>query len=592
MSAVYDHPERCRGVDVVGPTGEREADELARSFWTRADETTSQPARQATNAPESSPTLHAAIATESSPLAAPVADIVRRRTGVDFSHVRVHTSAATEPIAEAMGARNFAVGSHVFLPLQPHAAASPTPQLLHELGHVAHGASATHRGRIGRQEKRSGGSVTDFSTFPLSPDVAKSWGVPPQQQKPAETADSNAHTSQMTAKKPSFDLPRAVRTISVLHWGTFGQNYVIAELDEPSIQTAPDPQAGVNFDTYIVTETRAIPAQHLGGTLYRVFMGSAECPGCHFGKGLEVDINGENPIIATLPIVLSTVVPAPEGGPPPKQGISVRQIATGPLRPYDPTTVPPARQLPQAAGKQPTAPPAGAAGPLVRQAPPAATQATPMFPQPAAAAAGKSAGTTPQLPAGPGASLVQFDKDTVDALVKMWRDEIVKHPERTADFERYIQNDLQKRNLLQYNLIGGLSRLGEQSEREMQFLLQSKQKYLGTSQGKTVPDFTQGTDWAGEIKNWNVLYPTESEMEAAAQGQLPKKLQGLVDQVAKRREKFGNRQTVVLDLRGQLSLQGVTPEVASHNRWLIHQVGLTIASTTGLPIEQIQILVW
>jgi len=174
----------------------------------------------------------------------------------------------------------------------------------------------------------------------------------------------------------------------------------------------------------------------------------------------------------------------------------------------------------------------------------------------------------------------------------MWRDEIIKHPDRAADFERYIKNDLEKRNLLQRNMVGGLSRLGEQSERELQFLLQSRQKSLRTSQGRTVPDFTQGTDWAGDIKNWNILYPTDEEIRAAAQGKLPRKLQDLAEQVAVRRERFGNRQTVIFDLRGQLRLHGVAPEVAANHRWLIHQFGRTVALATGLPIEQIQVLVW
>jgi hypothetical protein len=56
----------------------------------------------------------------------------------------------------------------------------------------------------------------------------------------------------------------------------------------------PDPSAGYNFDTYIVNTTtgQSIPAQWMGGTRFRVFMGTPECPGCHFGHGLEVDLHG------------------------------------------------------------------------------------------------------------------------------------------------------------------------------------------------------------------------------------------------------------------------------------------------------------
>ena len=58
----------------------------------------------------------------------------------------------------------------------------------------------------------------------------------------------------------------------------------------------PDPSAGYNFDTYIgnTTTGQMIPAQWVGGTRFRVFMGSRECPGCHFGQGLIVDLHGES----------------------------------------------------------------------------------------------------------------------------------------------------------------------------------------------------------------------------------------------------------------------------------------------------------
>lgn len=136
----------------------------------------------------------------------------------------------------------------------------------------------------------------------------------------AAPAARGIHAPQASAtSKRSYAnvLPRAVRTISVQHFGLFGSGgYVIGQLGVPSIQYAPDPSAGVNFDTYIVVQddnNRTIPAIWLGGTRYRVFMGSAECPGCHFGHGLEVDIGGENPIIATLPHLAGVLAPGAAG---------------------------------------------------------------------------------------------------------------------------------------------------------------------------------------------------------------------------------------------------------------------------------------
>jgi hypothetical protein len=174
----------------------------------------------------------------------------------------------------------------------------------------------------------------------------------------------------------------------------------------------------------------------------------------------------------------------------------------------------------------------------------------------------------------------------------MWQAEAANNPARAADYQRYIRNLTERRNLLSANRSGGLARLGEQSEREVQFITQSGHARVRTPEGVTIPDFSHGTDWAGDVKNWNVLFPTETEWQAAAQGRLPPKLQDLVDQVNVRRFRFGNRQTVVIDIRGQLSLSGVSPSEAANNRYLIHQVGRTIADATGLPIEQIQILTW
>jgi hypothetical protein len=81
-------------------------------------------------------------------------------------------------------------------------------------------------------------------------------------------------------------------------------------------------------------------------------------------------------------------------------------------------------------------------------------------------------------------------------------------------------------------------------------------------------------------------------MPAAEQGRLPQKLQDLVKQVAKRRDRFGNRQTVVIDIRGQLTIHGADPARAAQHRSKVQLFGRVVSDATGLPIEQIQILTW
>jgi Domain of unknown function (DUF4157) len=82
--------------------------------------------------------------------------------------------------------------------------------------------------------------------------------------------------------------------------GPWGSNRVLSQADVVARYDVeinqPDPTAGYNFDTYIwnITTKRRIPAQHLGGTRFRVLMGTPECPGCHLGRGLEVDLKGQS----------------------------------------------------------------------------------------------------------------------------------------------------------------------------------------------------------------------------------------------------------------------------------------------------------
>jgi Domain of unknown function (DUF4157) len=106
------------------------------------------------------------------------------------------------------------------------------------------------------------------------------------------------------AKLPYIERPvntlQFLRTDLVGITGGLGMGGLITvQPSDPAIQTGPDPTAGYNFDTYIVNMAggKPIPAQYQGGTQYRVLMGSPECPGCHLGQGLVVDLAGEHPLL-------------------------------------------------------------------------------------------------------------------------------------------------------------------------------------------------------------------------------------------------------------------------------------------------------
>lgn len=104
-------------------------------------------------------------------------------------------------------------------------------------------------------------------------------------------------------------IERPVQTVQFQRLGFLGMSGLITvRPNQPSIQKGPDPTAGYNFDTYLVNmETgEPVPAQYLGGTRYRVLMGTPECPGCHFGSGLEVDLEGEHPLFILGTMALQT----------------------------------------------------------------------------------------------------------------------------------------------------------------------------------------------------------------------------------------------------------------------------------------------
>lgn len=214
---------------------------------------------------------------------------------------------------------------------------------------------------------------------------------------------------------------------------------------------------------------------------------------------------------------------------------------------------------------------------------------------PTAIPAGTTSAVTDTAEAGP--SIFVPDDETVEQWIRMWEGEIEKLTPESEAFAK-TKAELERRIMNLRNRRSVRSRLyrGRQSEKEIQHLYSSREKRYHITESAdhehTKPDATFGNEWAVEIKNWNIMYPTEAEMEAVARGGQPSKVTDLIRQVQDRREIFGNRQTVVVDLRGQLRLTRVSPQVHDHNTRLLHAFGRRLAELTGLPVEQIQIVVW
>jgi hypothetical protein len=108
----------------------------------------------------------------------------------------------------------------------------------------------------------------------------------------------------------------------------------IVEVSQRAI-TEPDPVAGYEFDTYLVNISTGehIAATHLNGTRYRVFAGSKNCPGCHFGQGLEIDLYGESYLLVQGARFLDARLGRPRG-PTPSQtrGLAMNRSPRPPTR--------------------------------------------------------------------------------------------------------------------------------------------------------------------------------------------------------------------------------------------------------------------
>jgi hypothetical protein len=230
--------------------------------------------------------------------------------------------------------------------------------------------------------------------------------------------------------------------------------------------------------------------------------------------------------------------------------------------------------------------------PTVVQSPPG--QAAPRTTGSPEAGGSRGAAAAAQPKAIPKPIHVEQNEATVKNLIEYWKERIRKEPPngRQEVYENYIKKleSEGKRSIADVNeRVGELK--GEQSEEEARFLLGSGEQTYQTPFGETRPDARVGKQVV-EIKNWNVVYASEAEVRQAAAGGHPAKLQGLVDQVERRKSLKGLEQVVVIDIRGQLNIRGSTPAQVLEHRRLIDVFGKVVQDATGLPGNQIVILTW
>lgn len=260
-------------------------------------------------------------------------DPARVRGAADFGQVRVHTGITATRAARSVAATAYTLGSDIVFTDGAYAPDTPRGQslLAHELTHVLQQRKAGF-GRGAPVARQSSDSADGRAAGPSSRNISALGNdalkeeyedvrarVLQSRSYPGRQADETylmelerevrfrgiAVGMPAAGSTPGTARPRAVRALRFVAPTFFADTL---ELGETSVmQTRPDPSAGWNFDTYLLNETtgRRIPAQHIGGTRYRTLMGTPECPGCHFGRGLEVDIHGQNFVLVLAPMVAS-----------------------------------------------------------------------------------------------------------------------------------------------------------------------------------------------------------------------------------------------------------------------------------------------
>ena len=176
-----------------------------------------------------------------------------------------------------------------------------------------------------------------------------------------------------------------------------------------------------------------------------------------------------------------------------------------------------------------------------------------------------------------GPTIARFSADEVAELGKIWQEQLAKEtdPGLRKQAEQALKALVERTRVRDW----------QQSEREVAHLYkqiggkaESAETYVNAA-GEvriTKPDFSTSSV-RGEVKNWEILHIRSDESAN-------KMLDRLVSQVKARQSitpYSPKQQTLVLDLRGQ----ALTEE---H----LHTLGHVLAERTGLPVENIQLIVW
>ena len=254
------------------------------------------------------------------PLESQTRNYMERLFGQDFSKVRVHSDSQAEESASKENAKAYTLGNSIVFGRGRYAPQTGDGNRLiaHELAHVVQqsrgggnaGLAESNRLEAAAEQvatkATSGSPGTVTVAGAAAPSIMRQPDPELEQKGPGRCIQ--CHRPLPAPKQPSsfdvdFEGPKQIHVVEVSveeavigPWTTraFSQADVINEYDTEI--TEPDPSAGYNFDTYIMNTStgQRIAAQHLGGTRFRVLMGSQECPGCHFGHGLEVDLQGQS----------------------------------------------------------------------------------------------------------------------------------------------------------------------------------------------------------------------------------------------------------------------------------------------------------
>ncbi|SFH98767.1 eCIS core domain-containing protein [Bradyrhizobium sp. cf659] len=152
------------------------------------------------------PSVERALAGPGTPLRPDLRQDMEHSFGYDFSKVRLHTDDAAARSARDISANAYTSGNDVVFGASKFSPESPGGRrlLAHELAHVVQQDGSGHGGSSGQALVQR-----DSTSFPpISPDVAKSWGMPPAAAKDT----GNAHSAPPEHLRPKQQ-PRTLEQV-------------------------------------------------------------------------------------------------------------------------------------------------------------------------------------------------------------------------------------------------------------------------------------------------------------------------------------------------------------------------------------------